>query len=293
MSTGIVVLATTAGCSTGALTAGPTKPVSAIDALKAPLTIAVAPVGRTTTAHLQQAGAVIAARLHAMHLGTATVVGSHILVTAATTELSQAEQVATDPGTITFRQVVATRRSAEATADPAINRGASVTPELLSSLAHWDCHTDSNPTRGVDKPSDYILACDRNQTRVFLLAPAVLRGKDVQSASIATDAVNGDSWEVDVHFTTRGSRAWFELTKQLYAATGNAENGFPDCAPPSGCNAIGIALDGVAEADPAVATDGIPGGRTVISDNFSKEQAEFLTAVLRGGQLPVTLHLVG
>jgi preprotein translocase subunit SecD len=257
------------------------------------LTIAVAPAGRATTAELQEDLRVISARLRSLHLATATLVGNHILVTASTKELAQAESLATDPGNLRFRQVLAVHPNADATAKPSVNRAASLTPALLTSLAQWDCRTNPDPTDGADAATEYVLACNEKQSRVYLLAPASLEGADVRSADAGLDVENSHSWVVNLMLTPAGATRWLALTKKTYEVTEGPASGYPDCAPPKGCNAIGIVLDGVVESDPATEGDGIPGGLTVISGDFSQAEAVRLEAVLRGGHLLVPLQVVG
>jgi preprotein translocase subunit SecD len=284
LAAGLAAGTVVAGCS-AASSGGPPSTGST------PLTISIAPLGSATSTQLHQAFEVVNARLRGLHLGTARLARNRILVTASTADTAQVERVATDRGEIRFRQVLQIHRNASRTADPTVNRANALTTPLRTSLTHWNCRTDSNPTDGADQASDYILACDRTRTRVYLLAPATLGTPDVQSASSASEQV-GSGWLVNVKFTKSGARRWFALTKQSYAATNGGDSGYPDCAPPTGCNAIGIALDGIVESDPATQVDGIPGGLTQLSGNFSKSDADFIAAVLDSGQLPIALHVV-
>jgi preprotein translocase subunit SecD len=276
------------------------------------LTIAVAPQGSATMAELRRDYRVVGARLRSLNLGSARLLGNHILITAPTKDLAQAQSIATDPGNLRFRQVLALHPSASATANPAVNRAVSVTPALMTSLAHWDCQTNPNPTGGTDSAKNYMLACNVKRSRVYLLAPASLDGGDVQAASAGLDyqptlpegseaptpgevldVPNGTPWVVNLKFTRSGAARWLALTEKTYEVSNGPASGYPDCVPPKGCNAVGITLDGIVESDPATEVDGIPGGLTVISGNFSQAEADRLAAVLRGGSLPVPLHVVG
>jgi len=231
---------------------------------------------------------------------------------ATTKDLAQAQSIATDPGNLRLRHVLALHPSASATANPAVNRAVSVTPALMTSLAHWDCQTNPNPTGGTDSAKNYMLACNVKRSRVYLLAPASLDGGDVQAASAGLDyqptlpegseaptpgevldVPNGTPWVVNLKFTRSGAARWLALTEKTYEVSNGPASGYPDCVPPKGCNAVGITLDGIVESDPATEVDGIPGGLTVISGNFSQAEADRLAAVLRGGSLPVPLHVVG
>ncbi|MBV9871809.1 MAG: protein translocase subunit SecD [Frankiaceae bacterium] len=161
-----------------------------------------------------------------------------------------------------------------------------LTPALQQSFQKWDCSKDSNPTNGSDLSTDYIIACEPSTGSKYLLGPAALQGTDVSTASANINQTGG--WVVDLKFTGHGSSAWLALTRKTYEVTNSGESGFnTGCSPPKGCNAIGIVLDGVVQSAPATQTDGIPGGNTEISGNFTHETASQLANVLKYGSLPL------
>jgi preprotein translocase subunit SecD len=156
-------------------------------------------------------------------------------------------------------------------------------------FASWDCAKHPNPTNGNDVPSDYIIACDppTSPGAKYLLAPAGVEGTQVKTASAGL-AQNGVGWQVNLAFTGSGSSAWLNLTKTAYNATGSGSSGFGTCAPPKGCNAVAIVLDGVVQSAPAIqSAGGIPGGQAQITGNFNESSASSLADVLKYGSLPL------
>jgi preprotein translocase subunit SecD len=156
------------------------------------------------------------------------------------------------------------------------------------SFANWDCAKHPNPTNGNDVPTDYIIACDPTKTAQlkYLLAPAAMEGTDVSSASAGLSP-QGVDWQVNLTFTHSGSSKWLAITKKTYETNHSTSSGFGTCAPPTGCNAIAITLDGVVQSAPATQQDGIPGGRADITGNFSQSEASQLADVLKYGSLPL------
>jgi preprotein translocase subunit SecD len=160
-----------------------------------------------------------------------------------------------------------------------------LTAAFQRSFASWNCSKHSNPTNGNDVPSDYIIACSTDKSAKYLLGPAKLEGQDISTASADLDQTGG--WVVDLKFTSHGSGAWYNLTRQTYEVTNSGDSGIPGCVPPKGCNAIAITLDGVVQSAPATQTDGIPGGNTQISGQFDQSGATDLANVLKYGSLPL------
>ncbi|HVY09373.1 MAG TPA: protein translocase subunit SecD [Mycobacteriales bacterium] len=163
-----------------------------------------------------------------------------------------------------------------------------LTDALKSSFANWDCAKHKNPTNGNDVPSDYIIACDPQSQLVELLGPATVQGTDVKSANAGL-ATNGVGWQVNLSFTGSGSGKWLAITKKAYDATGSTDSGFASgCAPPKGCNAVAIVLDGVVQSAPAIqSAGGIPGGLAQITGNYDQTGATNLANVLKYGSLPL------
>jgi preprotein translocase subunit SecD len=167
-----------------------------------------------------------------------------------------------------------------------------LTQAFQNSFETWNCANPktATPTNGVDNPKDYIIACDSADSggaSKYLLAPAGVEGTDVKSATAALDSQTGIGWQVNLSFTGSGASKWQSLTNTAY----NAQNGAQPnstCAPPTGCNAVAIVLDGDVESAPFIQTrGGIPGGQAQISGNFTQDSANTLANVLKYGSLPL------
>jgi SecD/SecF fusion protein len=117
------------------------------------------------------------------------------------------------------------------------------------------------------------------------LGSAALTGDDVDGAEAITDPQIG-RWQVSVDFRGSGGDQWSDLT----AAAA--------CAPPGDPQRrVAIVLDeeviSSPQVDPSVACDvGIPGGSTVITGDFTKDEARELALLIRGGALPVPVTTV-
>src|SRR4051812_46563673 len=151
----------------------------------------------------------------------------------------------------------------------------------------YDCSKSTRPTAGLDGPADYIVSCSKDATQKFLLAPAGVQGKEIKTAN-ATVNTQTNEWLVQLSFNHQGGADWFNLTKKAFET--NAE--VPSCQPPTGCNAIGIVLDGVVQSYPRSQQDGIAGGQTDITGNFTQDEAKTLANVLKFGALPLKLEKV-
>ena len=156
-------------------------------------------------------------------------------------------------------------------------------------FATYDCSTNHSPTAGLDAPEDYIVACDTTGSTKYLLAPAGVQGSEIGSAD-ATVNTTTNQWLVDVHFKGAGKNDWYNLTKKAYEAdsTGNPST-CQTVNTTKGCNEIAITLDGVVQSAPSSQQDGIAGGQTQITGQFTQQQAKDLANVLKFGALPLKL----
>jgi preprotein translocase subunit SecD len=152
-------------------------------------------------------------------------------------------------------------------------------------FASLSCSDTANPTAGVDPPQDYIATCDQAGTAKYLLAPAAVEGAEIKSANAVVNTQTNE-WLVELNFTNKGGNDWYNLTKKAFET--NAE--VPSCSPPKGCNAIGIVLDGVVQSAPRSQQDGIAGGQTQITGQFTQDEAKNLANVLKFGALPLKLE---
>ena len=153
-------------------------------------------------------------------------------------------------------------------------------------FANYDCAKDDNPTKGLDSPEDYIVACDNKKDSAYkyLMAPAGTKGEQISSANAVIDPTT-NQWSVDLNFNSSGAKDWLNLT-----ANAAKQPDIPNCQPPSGCNAVAIVLDGVVQSAPRITDpNGIPGGRASITGNFSQQDAKDLANVLKFGALPLKL----
>jgi preprotein translocase subunit SecD len=230
--------------------------------------------------------------------GTATTTGGQIALSVPASSAGRVRSLATQVGILRFRQVLEVGKysSSATTALQPLLSGES--PTLSASFKEafdsWDCSKNPDPTNDSDKPDDYVIACDQpgpDASLKYLLAPAAVEGNEVGSASAALDAL-GKDWQVNLQFTGSGAGDWLRLTRKSYEATGSGNSGFTNCGLPKGCNAVGIVLDGVVESAPAVQEDGIPGGLTEITGDFTETDATDLADVLKYGALPARLTVV-
>jgi SecD/SecF fusion protein len=118
------------------------------------------------------------------------------------------------------------------------------------------------------------------------IGPAVLTGEGVKGAEAGTDPTQGVGWFVTVDFTGDGGKAWFDLTAKA------------SCAPPGDPQRrVAILLDNQVISSPQVSPEiacgqGIPGGSTQITGNFTAESSSDLAALIKGGALPVPVEVI-
>ena len=149
-----------------------------------------------------------------------------------------------------------------------------------------DCLKTPNPTQGLDLPTNYIIACDPDVGLKYILGPAEVQGSMISSADATVDP-QSNQWKVLLDFTRKGGDLWLKLTQKA-AKQPNIQSG---CAPPGGCNAVAIVLDGVVQSAPTITDpNGIPGGRAEITGNFNQKRANELANVLKFGALPLKLE---
>ncbi len=131
-------------------------------------------------------------------------------------------------------------------------------------------------TASLDRPEDWIAACDRDGTTKYLLKPAALVGTDVSSASAGLRGGGGptgvttNEWAVNVEFTGAGQGKFTRLTEETVGTQ------------------VAIVLDGVVQSAPQ--TNERIAGSAEISGDFSQSEAEDLADVLRFGALPLAFE---
>jgi SecD/SecF fusion protein len=135
-------------------------------------------------------------------------------------------------------------------------------------------------------PAEGELALPDESGARLRLAPAAVTGNDVSTARAGLSGDVGATWRVEVEFRGSGSSAWTALT----AAAA--------CAPPGDpTRRIAIVLDDRVVSSPAVGADvacdvGIAGGATVITGDFTQDEAKDLALLIRAGALPVPVEVV-
>ncbi len=118
------------------------------------------------------------------------------------------------------------------------------------------------------------------------LGPAAVTGEAVGSASAALAGDLSTRWQVEVDFRGQGGRQWAVLT------------GEAACAPTQDPRRrVAIVLDRDVISSPQVSPEigcgeGITGGTTVITGQFSETEAKDLALLIRAGALPVPVNIV-
>ncbi len=117
------------------------------------------------------------------------------------------------------------------------------------------------------------------------VGPPSLSGDDVQGAGIAIGRAAGQ-FDVTIDFRGPGGQRWQQLTADAA------------CFPPGDPQRrVAIVLDDQVISSPQVNPDvmcgqGIPGGTTAITGDFSQQEAEELSLLVRAGALPVPVDVV-
>jgi SecD/SecF fusion protein len=132
----------------------------------------------------------------------------------------------------------------------------------------------------ADTKDKELVFFDKKKENKVVVGPAEVTGDAVRRAS-SRPGDNG-GWEVVVSFKSDGSKIWAKFTGRLACEQGVTRE-------------IAIVLDGVVEGHPAVNQEigcnvGITGGTTLITGDFSDQEAKDLALVLTAGALPVKLE---
>lgn len=148
-------------------------------------------------------------------------------------------------------------------------------PALQAEFAALQCtpkEQEALRAQNADIAAD-VIACDRDGTSKYLLAPAEVQGTEVKSADAGLDQ-NGTGWQVNLNFKSKGTRQFGDLTQRVVNL-------------PSPTNQVAIVLDGVVQSAPQIINP-ILGGQAQITGNFTQKQATDLANVLKYGALPLT-----
>jgi SecD/SecF fusion protein len=125
-----------------------------------------------------------------------------------------------------------------------------------------------------------------DQGDVIEIAPAELTGDGVGDAAAVSDPTTGIGNSVSVDFRGNGGRLWEDLTGEA-------------ACNPSGDprRRVAIVLDGEVISSPQVNESvqcgiGIQGGRTSITGTFTRDEAQELAVLIKGGALPVPVTTI-
>ena len=142
---------------------------------------------------------------------------------------------------------------------------------------------------GAKNATDAIKAIGQTALLQFVESDGtvVLDGSQVKDASTEVDKENG-GYAIGLKFNSEGANAFKQATTDIMAGKiKSTTNGIPDAA-------IMIILDGQVISSPVV-NDVIPNGEAIItggSGGFGQDEATNLSALIRGGALPVELKEV-
>jgi preprotein translocase subunit SecD len=135
-------------------------------------------------------------------------------------------------------------------------------------LQQLDCNA-TDPLRGYDDPTKPLVACSEDKTQKYLLDPSILEGTQIASATATADP-NGAGYVVNLDFKSDGSKIWGDFT----AANIGKQSAF--------------VLDGEVVSAPTI--QAALYGQTMVSGNFSQEEAQNLASALRYGSLPLSFE---
>lgn len=106
-----------------------------------------------------------------------------------------------------------------------------------------------------------------------VLKRTLLTGAELNSAEVQADPNAPGNWQVAIEFNAAGARVFGELTEQNVGRY------------------LAIILDGTLYSAPRI-NERIPGGRAVITGQFTVEEARDLAIVLRAGALPAPVRIL-
>ncbi|MEV6115542.1 protein translocase subunit SecD [Streptomyces sp. NPDC052109] len=152
--------------------------------------------------------------------------------------------------------------------------------KLQAQYAALDCTKPAERAKvgGASKPGDPTVACGqiRKVWYKYVLGPAAVDGTEVKKAQAVFDTQGASGWQVQMTFTSSGSKKFADITGQL------AKNQSPQ-------NEFGIVLDGEVVSSPFV-QQAITGGQAEISGSFTQQDAQSLANMLSYGALPLSFQ---
>ncbi|WP_177235644.1 protein translocase subunit SecD [Streptomyces sp. MUSC 14] len=182
--------------------------------------------------------------------------------------------------------------STSASGSPKASATPSATPSASASGAAADAaklqaqYAALNCTKPADranagkntKPGDPTLACGqiRGTWYKYVLGPVAVDGTEVSKAQAVFDTQGASGWQVQMTFTSSGSKKFADVTGTL------AKNQSPQ-------NEFAIVLDGDVVSSPYVQS-AITGGQAEISGSFTQQEAQSLANMLSYGALPLSFQ---
>jgi SecD/SecF fusion protein len=141
----------------------------------------------------------------------------------------------------------------------------------------------------AEEPERALVLRSEDGQEALELAPAALTGDEVTGAEaqLPQQSLGGGDWEVNIDFTSEGGTAWQEITSAAACAR--------EQQPGSPQSRIAIVLDGEIISSPQVTAgcpEGIPGGRTQITGDFTEKEATDLAVLIEGGALPLDVEII-
>ncbi|MGW0996251.1 protein translocase subunit SecD [Streptomyces sp. NPDC002520] len=165
--------------------------------------------------------------------------------------------------------------SASPSASPS---GSSAESKLQAQYAALDCSKPADRAKAGTsaKPGEPTVACGEVDKvwYKYLLGPAAVDGTDVKNAQATFDTQGAAGWQVQMNFTSGGSKKFADITGTL------AKNQQPQ-------NEFAIVLDGNVVSSPYVQS-AITGGQAEITGRFTQAEAQSLSNMLSYGALPLS-----
>jgi SecD/SecF fusion protein len=245
------------------------------------------------------AGAIALALARPARLGLDLRGGTQIVLEAQDTELEQVD----DDTVIRTLEVLRRRVDQLGVSEPSLQRsgdrrvlielpGVTDPKEALEVIGRT-AQLTFHPVTGVAGPNATTVP-SRNDDGLLLpdeagqnlhLAPAAMTGDAVGDAEAVVDQQTS-GWSVSISFRGQGGDQWAQLTAEAACA--------PTTSPQ---RRVAIVLDEKVISSPGVAAEvecdvGISGGDTVITGDFSQEEAKELALLIRAGALPVPVQIV-
>jgi preprotein translocase subunit SecD len=123
---------------------------------------------------------------------------------------------------------------------------------------------------GNDDPDLPLVTCDTQHSEAYLLAPSIISGDQIETASSGMDQRSG-GYVVDLQFKSGAANTWADFTAG-HIGTQTA-----------------FTLDSQVVSAPRI-EEAIPGGRTQIHGQFTSSQVKELANVLKYGSLPLSFE---